>query len=211
MPTSWMPEWYNPNVTIPTATPSPQTEYMEMVNRMMPYGSAYDVPRWAQYLYANQPQVFTGYAPQAVNAWSPFAAPQLQDTRARYDQARSTLLGEGGLDVDSPVRQWLDVITGTAQKFAPTSAAPEARRTRGQQREYEKTMSELMEQPEAYGVAKETGALWKPWLESYLAPTTQRLDTRISPTAPEWMLRSSILGPQTTKYRGNTWAQKRWL
>jgi hypothetical protein len=207
----WMPSWLNPQTTIPTATPSPQVEFMEAANRLLPQMSPYDVRPWAQYLYAQEPQVFTGYNPQTVAAWQP---PRLtaQQSAAyqnpeRIQQGWDTL--SGMVDPDSPAREWLNTVFQTAKQYQnPTR--------RGQQ-DYYRLMGDtatgtgLLGAPTSYGVTKEQAALWQPWLQSYIAPTTERLPKNTPTNAPSWITSSAMLGQPTTTRRASSWGNSRWL
>ena len=215
----WLPEWYNPQATYPTATWTPQAEYLGAVSRMMPYMSPYDVKPWATQLYAQAPEAFP-YTPEQLGSWRPPAMTRQQEREqqmaSRFAQAREQLFGGGVLDENSPVREWLNSIIGTAEQYAPTSAAPEARPSRGQQQEFwrqigsAETQSGLLGRPEAYGATAETAALWRPWLEQFLAPT-QRTGMKYLPsTAPSWVQSASLLGPKTSTQRGGVWGNPRW-
>jgi hypothetical protein len=198
-----VPAWWNPDIVYPTITPSPQVSFMESVNRMMPYISPLDQRRWATYLWSNAPTVFP-YAPETLGDWRPppVAAPPAAQ---RTQQAQQTLMGpEGTIDPDAPARQWLESIIGVAGEYAGP-------RTRGQQRQYEQRVGEMFANPMSYGVSQEEGAMWQPWIQSLVQPTTQHLSTRISPQAPEWMQAASIYGPKTTRFRGTKWANPRWF
>jgi len=211
--TQYTPQWWQPDLRLPSVAPSAQTQFLEMINKLLPYTSPNDYRRWATYLYANAPNSFGAYAPENLAGWQPTITPQQQaqfETPERHTQARQAI--SQAVDVDSPVKAWLDAITKTAEEYAPGGTfAPEGRRTRAQQRGYEQAMTTYLEQPTGYGVSQEEAALWRPWLETYIAPTTGKMAPTVSANAPEWMLRSSLYGPQSNKVRGSRWANPGWF
>lgn len=200
------PEWWMNNPTIPTATPSPQTEFMEVANAMMPYASPYDWQKWANYLWANEPQVYTGYTPQALQAWTPPRLTKAQEQAyynpERYTAAQNFLFGDTGttgkIDLDSPVRQWLQSLVTTGQQYGPQN-------TRAQRRTIESQLNDLLSSPQSYGVDEATGALWKPWAQSFVAPTTKKVP---------WAARSELPWVQTSSWKnpaaGSTTRNKQW-
>jgi hypothetical protein len=200
--------------------PSVEAEFLDVVNRMLPSMGPMDVQPWAQYLYAQAPTTYGTYAPETVAAWRPprFTPQQQQQltTAPRYQQARQTMMPM--IDPDSPVKDWLNTIFTTAEQFAPGSErVPGQRATRRQQQEYWRLIggpeerTGLMGKPTAYGVPEQTAELWRPWLESFLAPTQERPPRYMVPGMPGWVGRSYWLGPQTNVQRGGTWANPRWL
>jgi hypothetical protein len=214
-----MPSWYQPDAWIPTATPSPQVEFAEMANRLMPYMSPLDYRPWMTYLRTQEPSVFTEYTPERLAAWQP---PRMTEqaytpytTRPRVEAARGELMG--GLDPDSPAREWLNSIFNLAEQAAPTSGAPEARPSRMQQQEYWRSIGDmatgtgLLGSPQSYGVPTEQAQLWQPFLEQFLAPTRERTPTYMPQNAPSWLMRSSLYGPRTSMQREGVWANPQWM
>jgi len=216
----WLPQWYNPEAFYPSATWSPQAEYIDTVSKLMPYMSPLDVKPWATYLYTQAPEAFP-YTPEQLGSWRPPAFTPAQEREqqlnTRFSQARQQLFGDNALvDEASPVREWLNAVIGTAEQYAPSTAAPEARPSRGQQQELWRQIGDIESQtgllgkPQAYGVSTETAALWRPWLEQFLAPTQQTGMKYLPSTAPSWLQSASLRGPKTSTQRGGVWGNPRW-
>ena len=218
----YTPPWYDPNAWIPTATPSPQVEFMEAINRLMPTMSPQDYQPWLSYLRTQQPDVFTGYTPENIAQYqAPQRTPEQEralNVPERYDQAKGTLFGTGGIiDPDSPAREWLNSIFSTGQQLAPKTAAPESAPSKMQQQDIWRLLGGVQEgtgllgSPTSYGVSKEQAALWQPWLEQFLAPTTRNLPNYLPSNAPSWLASSGTQAPKTSVSRAGTWANPRWL
>ena len=221
MANEWLPEWYNPEAFYPSATWSEPGEYMNAISQLMPLMSPLDYQPWMSYLYTQAPEAFP-YTPERVGGWRPPvldpAQVREQALTGRFAQAREQLFGEQGLiDPSSPVRDWLNTIIGTAEQYAPTSAAPEARPSRAQQQQLWRQIGDINQQtgllgkPQAYGVSQQTSELWRPWIEQFLAPTQQKGMRYLPSNAPSWAQSASLQGPKTSVQMGGTWANPRWL
>ncbi len=203
---SWTPSWWQGGQTIPTTVPSTSVEFLEAANQLMPYMSPQDMARLGMYLYAQQPKVFTGYAPQNIQSWAPPRLTKAQEKTLyspdRYTQAQNYMFGDTGtagkIDPDSPVRQWLQNIMATGQQYGPQN-------TRAQRRTVESQLSDLLGSPQSYGVDETGAALWKPWLQSFVAPTTKKMQWPASSELP-WAQASSWKNPAA----GSTTRNKQW-
>jgi len=218
----WLPSWYNQNAWIPTATPSPQVEFMEAVNRLMPQMSPQDYQPWLSYLRTQQPDVFTGYTPEAIAQYQPPQRTPEQERAlnvpGRYEQAKQSLFAPSGIiDPDSPAREWLNSIFSTGQQLAPKTAAPESAPSKMQQQDLWRLLGDtqggtgLLGSPTSYGVSQEQAGLWQPWLEQFLAPTTRNLPSYLPSNAPSWLTGSGMQAPITSVSRAGNWANPRWL
>jgi len=219
----WLPTWYDPALRYPTATYSPEAEFVNAVSAAMPYMSPSDYRPWMAFLRAQAPGTFA-YSPEMTaqmqvprmlpEAYAPY------QTAGRVEQAREALMGgERPLIAESsPVRQWVDAVMGAAQTFGyGGEQSPWGTPTRRQRLEYMRTMgspetqSGILGTPQGFGVSEEQAALWTPWLEQFIAPTQEKAPTWLPQNAPNWLTESATVGPRTSVRRGGTWANPRWL
>lgn len=216
----WLPNWLQPTVTIPEATPTPQTQFLDVVNRLMPYMGPNDIRAWAQYLQTHAPQTYTSYAPETVAAWQPPALTRQQERTynapERIQAAKQAMFDQNMVDPDAPAREWLKNIFSTAEQYS-------GEQSKRRQQEYWRLLGSaantqtntagtgLLGSPASFGVTQEEGALWRPWLESFLSPTRQRMTGSIATNAPSWVSDSSLYGPYNQYRRGSAWANPRWM
>ena len=163
---------------IPSAGSSPNVEYQESLNALLPWMSPQDQMFYADYLAAVQPDIYGRPGEQyghVVGGNAPALARQILRPEQQYQyaasdrmkSARDTLMSTAPgflppVDPDSPVYLWLDSVLSGAQQYAPSapyeeSGIPESgskignRRTRMQQAEYDTNMQNWLSPDYAAG------------------------------------------------------------